>query len=114
MPRAKALYEAVFPSALLPLDDPDAEDPAVTAMWAFPSSMESDGAPGALVRMVGVPSGGNSTLVSFACDDCAVEAARAKAKGASIFKEKMPIGEYGPIPLVNDSEGNLIGRHSLR
>ena len=114
VPRAKAFYEAVFQGTLAPLGQPDPKDPSGMEMWAFPSSMESYGAPGALVKMAGVPSGGNSTLVYFACDDCAVEAARAASHGGSVFKEKMSIGEYGYIALVNDSEGNLIGLHSMR
>jgi len=30
-----------------------------------------------------------------------------------VFKEKMPIGEHGFIALINDTEGNLIGLHSM-
>ena len=81
-------------------------------MWAFPSSMENYGATGSLVKLPGCPSGGNSTLIYFACEDCAVEAARAAANGGSIYKEKMSIGEYGFIALVYDTEGNMIGLHS--
>src|SRR3990172_5397230 len=103
MPRAKAFYEAVFQSELSHLPNPDLE------MWAFPSSMENYGATGTLVKMAGRPSGGNSTLVYFDCEDCAVEAARAAANGGSIFKEKMSIDEYGFIALVYDTEGNMIG-----
>lgn len=114
MARAKAFYEAVFQGTLAPLGQPDPKDPSGMEMWAFPSSMESYGAPGALVKMEGMPSGGNSTLVYFACDDCAVEAARAASHGGEVFKDKMSIGEYGFIALVNDTEGNLIGLHSMR
>jgi hypothetical protein len=45
--------------------------------------------------MGGCLSGGNSTLVYFSCEDCAVEAACAAANSGGIFKEKMPIGEHG-------------------
>jgi predicted enzyme related to lactoylglutathione lyase len=51
--------------------------------------------------------------VYFSCEDCAVEAARATANGGSIFKEKMSIGEHGFIALVFDTEGNMIGLHSM-
>lgn len=112
MPRARAFYEAVFQGTLAPLGDPAASDGM--QMWAFPSSMESYGAPGALVKMDGMASGGNSTIVYFACDDCAVEAARAASHGGRVFKDKMSIGEYGFIALVNDTEGNMIGLHSMR
>jgi uncharacterized protein len=62
-------------------------------MWAFPMAMEGYGAPGALVKMTGCPSGG-SILVYFTCDDCAIEEARAASNGGSVFKKKMSIGEY--------------------
>lgn len=113
MPRAKAFYEAVFQGSLTELKNPAADDPSGLEMWAFPSTMDSYGAPGALVRMEGCPSGG-STLVYFSCADCAEEAARATSHGGKVFRPKMSIGEYGFIALVEDTEGNLIGLHSLQ
>jgi predicted enzyme related to lactoylglutathione lyase len=106
--RAKKFYEAVFQTRLEKLPNAEIE------IWTFPMSMGGAGAPGALVRMEGFPSGGNSTLVYFACDDCAVEAARASQAGGRIQKEKMSIGEYGFIALVFDTEGNMIGLHSMQ
>ncbi|MCE1228213.1 MAG: VOC family protein, partial [Firmicutes bacterium] len=47
------------------------------------------------------------------CEDCAVEAARAQEAGGQLHREKMSIGPYGFISLVNDTEGNLIGLHSM-
>jgi predicted enzyme related to lactoylglutathione lyase len=72
------------------------------------------GAPGALVKMEGFASGGNSTLVYFTCSDCAVEAKRASGNGGKIFKDKFSIGKYGFIALVIDTEGNMLGLHSLQ
>jgi hypothetical protein len=66
------------------------------------------------VNIPGVPSGGNSTLVYFACEDCAVEGARVAAAGGTIHREKLSIGEYGFIVLAVDTEGNMIGLHSLQ
>ena len=108
MPRAKAFYEKVFCQSLQRL----AQDERME-MWAFPSEPNAGGAGGTLVKMQGCPSGG-STLVYFSCEDCAVEAERAKTHGGSIFKDKMSIGEYGFIALVNDTEGNMIGLHSMK
>jgi predicted enzyme related to lactoylglutathione lyase len=108
MARAKAFYEAVFQVKLERLNNPGIE------MWSFPMSMDTWGASGALVRMDGVPSGGNSTLVYFSCADCAVEAARAVAHGGRVMRDKMSIGEYGFIALVVDTEGTTIGLHSLK
>lgn len=113
MPRAKAFYEAVFQGKLSPLPNPNSKTLPDLEMWTFPSSMENYGAAGTLVKMPGCPSGGNSTLVYFACQDCAIEAARAVANGGSIFKEKMSIGEHGFIAMVHDTEGNMIGLHSM-
>ena len=108
MNRAKAFYESVFSTHLERLEGPDIE------MWAFPSEPEQPGAAGALVKMEGFPSGGNSTLVYFTCTDCANEARRANESGGKIFKEKFSIGQYGFIALVTDTEGNMIGLHSLQ
>ena len=108
MTRAKRFYEAVFRRKLQKLNSP------TLVMWAFPMALDQFGTGGALVRMKGFRSGGNSTLVYFACEDCAVEAARAVKNGGQIERPKMSIGEYGFIALVYDTEGNMIGLHSLR
>jgi predicted enzyme related to lactoylglutathione lyase len=63
--------------------------------------------------MEGVPSGGNSTLGYFGCEDCAVEAARVVKAGGSIVREKFSIGEYGFCALAVDTEGNMFGLHSM-
>lgn len=113
MSRAKAFYEAVFQGVLEELKNPDPGRFPDMEMWAFPMSMEGSGAAGALVRIPGCVSGG-STLVYFSCEDCSVEAGRAALHGGKIFKAKMSIGEHGFIAMVVDTEGNMIGLHSLR
>jgi uncharacterized protein len=113
MPRAKAFYEAVFQGALEELKTPNPSDFPDMEMWTFPMSMEDSGAAGALVKMAGCPSGG-STLVYFSCEDCSVEAARAASHGGKVFREKMSIGEHGFIAMVEDTEGNMIGLHSMQ
>jgi uncharacterized protein len=112
MPRAKAFYEGVFQGKLDALANPDPQGFADMEMWAFPMAMEGAGAAGALVKMPGYPSGG-STLVYFSCEDCAIEAKRAAANGGKLFKDKMSIGENGFIAMVEDTEGNMIGLHSM-
>ncbi len=106
--RAKRFYESVFQVKLEKLSSPGME------MWSFPMAADRFGASGALVKMDGVPSGGNSTLVYFSCADCAIEAGRVAASGGKIKSEKMSIGQYGFIALVFDSEGNIIGLHSMK
>jgi uncharacterized protein len=108
MPRAKAFYTAVFGTEFQDLQSPELE------MWAFPMQLDAEGSAGALVRMAGFPSGGNSTIVYFTCEDCAVEQQRAADNGGKVSKPKFPIGEYGFIALVTDPDGNMIGLHSLR
>jgi predicted enzyme related to lactoylglutathione lyase len=51
--------------------------------------------------------------VYFGCEDCGVEAARAAQSGGTVSQEKMAIGEYGYCAMVIDTEGNLIGLHSM-
>ncbi len=108
MARARAFYQTVLDIALEHLPGTGVE------MWSFPMRPETAGAPGALVRAPGMPSGGNSTVVYFVCADCAVQAGRVQAAGGSVSRDKFAIGPYGFIALVKDSEGNLIGLHSMQ
>ncbi|MDH5821879.1 VOC family protein [Luteimonas sp. RD2P54] len=110
MARAQKFYETVLGVKLEKLGNPDAS----LEMMAFPMGMERPGASGALAKMSGVPSGGNSTLVYFICEDCAEEAGRVAAAGGRIEREKMSIGEYGFIVLAIDTEGNMFGLHSMK
>ncbi|MDX2020979.1 MAG: VOC family protein [Deltaproteobacteria bacterium] len=107
MERAKGFYEAVLARKLERLANPELE------MWAFPMDYKALGAGGALVKMAGVPSGGNSTLVYFHSTDCAIEEARVEAAGGRVFRPKMSIGQYGSITLAIDTEGNMFGIHSM-
>ena len=110
MARARAFYGTVFQVTLQQLNAPLDE----LEMWAFPSDMERYGSSGTLVKMTGVPSGGSGTLVYFHCEDCAVEEARVVPAGGRIHRPKMAIGEFGFISLVHDTEGNMIGLHSMQ
>ncbi|QJD99501.1 VOC family protein [Massilia forsythiae] len=108
MARARAFYETVLPAQLEALDAPDIE------MWTFPMQSNGAGAAGALVRMPGFEPGANSVLVYFGCEDCAEQAGRVAGAGGKVVKDKFSIGKYGHIALVNDTEGNMIGLHSMR
>lgn len=110
MNRAKKFYESVFAVSLAQLENPI---PGME-LWAFPMQENGAGATGALVKMDEGPSGGNSTLVYFSCADCAVEAKKAASSGGHICKDKFSIGQYGFIALVTDTEGNMIGLHSMQ
>lgn len=106
--RAKAFYGAVLQRTFEKLQSGDLE------MWAFNGEMGKPGTGGTLVQMAGVPSGGNSVLVYFNCDDCAVEESRVVPAGGKVHRPKTSIGPYEFVSLAYDTEGNLIGLHSLK
>ena len=108
MPRAKAFYEGVLETKLEKLNSPEID------MWAFGMEVNKAGAGGSLVKMPGLPSGGNSTLVYFACEDCAIEEGRVEKFGGRVERAKMSIGEYGFITLAFDTEGNMFGLYSQK
>lgn len=113
MPRARAFYEQVLQTELAALPAPEGETSGYE-MLAFPGDMNmAGGINGTLVKMDGVPSGG-STMVYFGCDDCAVELARVEAAGGKVFKPKFSIGPYGFCAIVVDTEGNMVGLHSMK
>lgn len=111
MERAKRFYESVFQTQLERLNSPP--DMPIE-LWSFPMLKDRMGASGALVKMDHGPSGGNAVLVYFSCADCAVEAACAASAGGQVVREKMSIGPYGFIALIRDTEGNMIGLHSMQ
>ncbi|PCJ54375.1 MAG: lactoylglutathione lyase [Planctomycetota bacterium] len=106
--RSKKFYESVFDVKLDDISQPEIE------MWCFPCEIDSKGATGALAKMEGIPSGGNSTVVYFNCEDCANESAKISNNGGTIQREKFSIGEHGFIALALDTEGNMIGLHSMK
>ena len=110
MGRAIKFYEAVFDTKLQQLNAPFPD----IELWSFTRAENQYGANGALVKMTGVPSGGNSTIVYFHCLDCALESSRVLVAGGQVMRPKMGIGEYGFISLVIDTEGNMIGLHSMQ
>lgn len=107
MARAKAFYAAMLGIEFSPLQSP-------IELWAFPMLPGGQGISGALARLEGGRPTGNAVLVYFSCEDCGLTAARAAAAGGCIHKEKFAIGQYGFIALVTDSEGNMIGLHSMQ
>ncbi|MBT2971603.1 MAG: lactoylglutathione lyase [gamma proteobacterium symbiont of Ctena orbiculata] len=111
MDRARKFYEAVLGVNLEKLVDPT---DAGVDMFSFPSDIQDYGASGALVRMEGFAAGGNSTLVYFSCEDCAIEESKVEAAGGKVQQTKMSIGEYGYISHAIDTEGNMFGLHSMK
>jgi predicted enzyme related to lactoylglutathione lyase len=107
MDRARGFYETVLGTTLTALGPPELQ------MFAFPGDLVSTGASGALIKMQGVPSGGNSVMIYFTCEDCSLEGSRVAAAGGTLFREKMSIGEYGFVVLALDTEGTMFGLHSM-
>lgn len=105
--RARRFYEAVLATTLTRLPVQDIE------MWSFEGGPDRPGCNGSLLKVPGVPSGGNSVIIYFSCADCAVEAGRVAAAGGTLKREKMSIGQYGFVALATDTEGNMFGLHSM-
>jgi uncharacterized protein len=108
--RAQAFYEAVLDTTLTSMDDPT--DPTAQ-MRAFGDDFVSHGAGGALVKLAYSKPGPGGSMVYFSCADCATEEARVVAAGGSIVRPKFQIGEHGFVSIVTDTEGNMIGLHSV-
>ena len=114
MARARAFYETVLNIQMQPMPVPDDMEGGFE-MLMFPSDMENQapGSGGTLCRMDGFTPGAGGTLIYFSCEDCGVEAARVATAGGQVFREKFSIAPYGFISLIIDTEGNMIGLHSL-
>jgi predicted enzyme related to lactoylglutathione lyase len=109
-PRAKKFYETMLDTKFEKLSTDDSH----LEMLGFPMDMETMGAGGALVKMEGVEAGNNSVIVYFKSDDCSIEEKKVSSAGGVVFKPKFAIGKYGFISLVKDTEGNMIGLHSMK
>jgi len=111
--RAQKFYEKVFNVALQELPTPDSVDDGMK-MLAFPQDMERMGAGGVLAKMEGFKAGGNSTVVYFGSEDCAIEEKKVVEAGGKIFVPKRSLGEFGFMVLAYDTEGNMFGVHSMK
>jgi len=56
---------------------------------------------------------GSGVINYFMCDDCTTEPGRVADAGGQVVRVKMDIGEYGFIVLVTDTEGSMVGLHSM-
>lgn len=108
MKRAKSFYESIFKVKLSEMPFAEGE------MWGFPSNPEKWGCSGSLVKMNGLIPSGVSTIIYFGSEDCAIEEAMIPQLGGKIHKSKMSIGQFGFITLAVDTEGNMIGIHSMK
>jgi predicted enzyme related to lactoylglutathione lyase len=112
--KAKAFYQSVLGIEMIDMIMPDVEDEPEFQMIAFPYEESLPGSSGAIVYAKGLPSGGNSTMVYFSCDDCSLEESRAVSAGGQVLKAKFQIGEFGFCSICSDLDGNAFGLHSMR
>ena len=111
--RAKKFYTTVFQVQLtdLPMGSENHPDMKYAT---FPGNPNGFGASGALVKMDVVTPGNGGTLVYFYTEEINKELGRVEAAGGKIIRPKVSIGENGFIALVEDTEGNMIGMHSMK
>ena len=113
--KSQKFYETVLAISMTDLPVPgDEEGLKMVAFDMGEHTMTQTGAAGALCQMDGMPSGGNSTIVYFICEDCSVEEGRVGGAGGSVFKSKFSIGPHGFIALATDPDGNMFGLHSMQ
>lgn len=110
MDRAMKFYETVF-EFKLELHDLD----ELVMAW-FPWLEGKDGSPGSLVKHPMYKPSKEGTIVYFTAHsgDCANELERVEAAGGKVLQQKKPIGEYGFMGLIEDTEGNVIAIHSRK
>ncbi len=111
MTRAAAFYEKVLDLKLENMSDPTDQS---MQMRSFPGDMQTHGTGGSLVKTAGMKPGGSNVVIYFGCEDCAVEESRVEAAGGKVLQAKMALGDFGFCSLVNDTEGNTIGLHSMK
>lgn len=107
MPRAKAFYEQVFAVHL------EEQPMGSTQMAFFSMSNETYGATGALTLGKDYTPSHSGVLIYFTTPDIDATLASGEATGGKILTAKTGIGEYGFIGVMQDSEGNRIGLHSM-
>lgn len=111
--RAKKFYSQVFKFELTDLPMGNENHPEMKYA-TFPADQNGSGASGALVKIDVAKPGAGGTLVYFATEDVNDELSRVESAGGKILRPKQDIGNYGFIALVEDSEGNMIGLHSMK
>lgn len=108
MPRAVKFYESLLNIELIKTGEGDTE------YLMFPYQEGAEGAAGALVKCEENSPGPSGVRVYLASDDCGVTASRVGKHGGRVIKQKSSIGEFGFYALIEDTEGNVIGLHSMK
>jgi predicted enzyme related to lactoylglutathione lyase len=112
MDRAQKFYETVLQVKLEPMPSP--VEGGGLEMLCFPWNQDGTNISGALCKMAEMKPGFGGTLAYFDCEDCAVESGRVTDAGGKVFQQKFQIGEHGFCSIAMDTEGNMIGFHSMK
>lgn len=105
--RAKRFYETALRASL------QVHEMGNCRMGMFPFDMKN-GVGGALVKMDGVSGGPGGTVVYLNVEgDLDGVLSRIGPAGGSVVKPRTSIGEHGFIGMFKDTEGNLVGLHSM-
>ena len=110
--RAKKFYSEVFKCELTDL--PVSNSSHAEMQYATFPDKNGTGAAGALVKIKEAKPGHGGTLVYFDSEEINAELSRVEAAGGKILRSKFNTGEFGFIALIEDTEGNLIGLHSMK
>jgi uncharacterized protein len=106
--RAKQFYGAVFACEFTDIEMGEER------MAMFPSEPNGVNASGALVTGPNYTPSMNGSKIYFTCDDVINESELVIKNGGQIIVPKMNLGEFGYMALFADSEGNLVGLHSMK
>ncbi len=109
--RARKFYETVLNRTMIDMSKDGNEHKMV--MFGN-GDLDSYGINGALVSMPQMKAGGNSVMIYFYCEDCAVEESRVEKAGGKVTQAKFSIGEYGFCSWCMDTEGNYFGLQSMK
>jgi hypothetical protein len=83
-------------------------------MAMFPFDMEK-GVGGAITQMAGCSPGAGGTIVYLNAEgDLDGVLDRTAKAGGSIIKPRTAIGEHGFIGIIKDTDGNVVGLHSMK
>jgi predicted enzyme related to lactoylglutathione lyase len=105
--RAVRFYETALGEPLQPTDIPDGK------MAVFSCDLDN-GVGGALTKMDGYAPGGGGTLIYLNVEGKLDEVlARTASAGGKVLSGRTAIPPHGFIGIIQDTEGNRVGLHSM-
>ena len=105
--RAKKFYETTLQTEL-PEQKMDG-----CRMGIFPCD-QKNGIGGAITKMGGMSPGAGGTIVYLNVEgDLDGVLQRTPANGGEVIKSRLAIGPHGFIGIIKDTEGNVVGLHSM-